>query len=71
MSESTEGKHEYIDADTLKTARERDKAEVTDGKCSLCNGPVGDVAGKFCQDCGATFLTEEQISDAEELLPKE
>lgn len=45
---------------TLALAAERPKAAKTeDGKCSLC-GLEAEVHN-FCNQCGATFLTTEQI----------
>jgi hypothetical protein len=47
---------EYIKA----TAREREKAVLLAGKCTSCGNEQLD--GNFCAECGATFLTDEEMA---------
>ena len=45
-------------------ARSSPKAELVGGKCSLCGRALKKKAN-FCFNCGATFLTEKQIEEAD------
>lgn len=50
-------------ATILEMAKSREKADYADGKCSKCGARV--PRGNFCDQCGATFLTPEQIEKGE------
>jgi len=59
---------EILKEEILKTYRERSKAtRGDDGKCSQCGENV--PPGNFCDQCGATFITEEMIKRGELFLP--
>ncbi|TSC81943.1 MAG: hypothetical protein G01um101420_726 [Parcubacteria group bacterium Gr01-1014_20] len=48
----------------IESAAKQTKSHLADGKCSLCGALAGSCAN-FCWECGATFLSEAQISRRE------
>ncbi len=48
----------------LESATNQTKAHLTEGQCSLC-GAMGGSCANFCWECGATFLSKEQIQRRE------